>query len=123
MRVQVSTGAAIATLLLCAGAAAQMMSPPMPGSTRAQGTRVSVTIQVTTPIPAGTDSDAQMLLIENARKRIYQSTAAECAILTEVFKSECRLVSVNASSSVQTRGSNGDMINASGNAVYELLAR
>ncbi|MBN9081209.1 MAG: hypothetical protein BGP04_23285 [Rhizobiales bacterium 62-17] len=110
--------------LLATASSAQMISPPMPVNPRALGTRVSVTIQITTPIPANTATDAQMLLIENARKRLYQSTAAECAILSEVYKSECRLVSVNANSSIQMRGGTvGDVVNATGSAVYELLAR
>ena len=83
--------------------------------------RIQVSIQLS--FPAGSGADEQRKLMESARRQIYESANTECVVLTEIFKAECRLISINANSSIMERGNIPPSINANGNASYELSPR
>ena len=112
-------------LLLSTAAPAQTITispradaPAAQRSTSATPLRVQFSIQLS--FPASSGADEQRKLMENARRQIYESADKECVILTEAFKSECRLLSVNANTSIMERGNLGLSINANGSASYEL---
>ncbi len=85
--------------------------------------RVQVSIQFLSPVAAIGGNDDRRKLMEVARRQLYEDVANECAILTEIFKADCRLASLNANTSVQDRGAGGPAINANGSASFELLPR
>lgn len=87
--------------------------PTAPGSIRVQ-----VSIQRSMPAPASVEDQAKAM--EAARKLVYESADRECALLTEVFKGDCRLVNLNVNSSLYERGSSPPMINSNGSATYQL---
>jgi hypothetical protein len=82
---------------------------------------IQVNIQIASPLPSGDDDEIK--LTEAARKKIYESTANECSILSEIFKADCKMISLNAASSIQNRGAAGQSVSANGNASYELVPR
>lgn len=85
--------------------------------------RVQVQISLQRPIAVSQAPDAQQKDLEDARRTIYESFKGECAILSATFDSNCRLVNLNANTSIMERGAMTPSINANGNASFELTAR
>jgi hypothetical protein len=83
--------------------------------------RVRVAFQIN--LPASRNPEEQRRQMAIARREIYDSAYEECATLTETFRGGCRLVSLNASSSLVERTGAGSTITADGAAEYELSAR
>ena len=81
--------------------------------------RVQVSVQRSFSV-SGTPEE-QDKIMARARRFIYESATTECAVLSPIFKAECRLVSINANSSIMDRGDMGPTVNANGTATYELL--
>jgi len=113
------------SLLFVAAASAQSLGltnlpPPSPGAIR-----VTVSVpQQFTPIPQGMTAEDQQKLIESVRRRIYENSVAECAPLSEVYKADCRIVSVNANLNLINQGIGGGVtINVNGSATYDLTPR
>jgi hypothetical protein len=97
-------------------------SPDERGATRITTLRVQT--QLTLYLPGGVGGvEEQKAASDAARKAVYEMAARECRTLTEVFKSDCKLVSVNANSNVQARQTGQEGISANGSAVFELTAR
>jgi hypothetical protein len=85
--------------------------------------RVQVQISVQRNTASSDNPDEQDKSMDAARRMIYESVKSECAILASVFDADCRLTNVNAGSSIMDRGNMGPMVNANGNASYELTPR
>lgn len=86
--------------------------------------RVQTQMQVTLPARNVQDLAEQAAQQESARRTLYEMASRECRNLKEVFGGECRLVSVNANTSLQTRHQHGspvDTIVASANATFEVI--
>jgi hypothetical protein len=109
--------AGIALFAFPASASAQMWNN-QPNAIRVQ---VNVTIQQ--PAGASQGIDDQSKAMEAARRAIYESVKAECGNLSAAFDSDCRLVSINANSSIMERGNMAPMINTNANAGFELTTR
>ncbi|MBG0808157.1 hypothetical protein IY145_01860 [Methylosinus sp. H3A] len=112
--------AGVASLVCVAAAAAQSFGMTSPGAIR-----VTVSVpQQFTPIPQGMTAEDQQKLIESVRRRIYETSVAECTPLSEVYKADCRIVSVNVNLSLMNQGVGGGVtINVNGSSVYELTSR
>jgi hypothetical protein len=82
--------------------------------------RVQVTMQVTAPVPPSASTEEQRKIIETLRANLYESAAEECSRINNIFKGDCRLTTLNVNSSVQDRGVNGQIVNATGTAAYDL---
>jgi hypothetical protein len=85
----------VATTLGATSAAAQVISPIPPGSSQRpeQPLRITSTFRTTltmAPTQIVPDAAAQ----EAGRRALYAMAADECAVLSETFKSDCRLTSV-----------------------------
>lgn len=109
---------------LCAalcGIAQSSLADPAP--VRVAPSRVESSLTVQAPLATGSTPDDQIQQSEALKKALYQTAARECAVLQEAFKSECRLQSVRAMSSIQSRSGAPDLVNVSGSFSYELLTR
>jgi hypothetical protein len=101
-------------------AAAQVSSPVPPGPQRSeQPLRVSSTFRTTlamAPTQVVPDAAAQ----EAGRRALYTMAADECAMLAEIFKSECHLSSVQivAFPPLGSNAQPANILNATAN--YEL---
>jgi hypothetical protein len=119
-----STSVVLVALLFATAATAQTItiSPraDAPTAVTAPPLRIQTSIQIALPASSVEDEAKAM---ESARRQLYQSANNECAILSDIFKADCRLVSANANSSTQERGVSGPSINAHLNASYELSPR
>jgi hypothetical protein len=105
----------VAALVAATGATAQVVSP---GPTRADPPlrvtstfRAAVEIAPTQLVP---DAAAQ----EKARRALYAMAADECAMLSEIYKSECRLTSVQVAAPLVPNMAPANVLNATAN--YEL---
>jgi hypothetical protein len=83
--------------------------------------RVRVAFQVNLPATRNPEEQRRQMAI--ARRQIYDSAFEECAALTEILRGGCRLVSLDASSSLVEKSGAGPTITADGAAEYELSAR
>ena len=85
--------------------------------------RVESSLAVQIPLAPGANIEEQVKQTEAARKAVYGMAARECAALMDVFKSDCRLLSLRANSNVQNRGNAADQVFVNGSATYELSDR
>jgi hypothetical protein len=85
--------------------------------------RVQVQINLQRAIVPSDGPQAQNKAMEAARAAIYESFKAECGLLSAAFDSNCRLVNINAGSSIMERGNMMPTVNANGNASFELTPR
>jgi hypothetical protein len=85
--------------------------------------RIQIQVNLQRNIAGGDNAEAQAKAMENARRAIYQTVKGECGILSAEFDADCRLVNINAGSSIMDRGNMGPTVNANGNASYELTPR
>src|SRR5208282_4202557 len=85
--------------------------------------RVQVQISVQRIPAAGQNADEQAKSMEDARRMIYESVKSECALLSSTFNADCRMTNINAGTNMMDRGNMGPVINANGNASYELTLR
>ena len=116
--------AAFLALILCpagalfaTGASAQMW-PTSPDAMR-----VTVNINIQRQAVASQNPEDQTKAMEAARSAIYDSLKAECGALSAAFSSDCRLVNINANSSVSERGFGGATNSTNANASFELTPR
>ena len=109
-----------AAVLSMTSAAAQVSSPVPPGPQRAeQPLRISSTFRTTltmAPTQVVPDPAAQ----EAGRRALYAMAADECAALSEIFKSDCHLTSVQivAFPPLGSNAQPANILNATAN--YEL---
>src|SRR5262245_56497128 len=109
-----------AAALSASNTAAQVISPIPPGSQRVeQPLRISSTFRMTltmAPTQMVPDTAAQ----EVGRRALYAMAADECAALSEIFKSECHLTSVQivAFPPLGSNAQPANILNATAN--YEL---
>lgn len=96
--------------------------PPGPGM-RGPPIRIEASLSVQLPLVPGSTVEEQVRQTEAARKAVYGMAARECTALREVFKAECRMVSLRAGSNVQSRGGGTEQVFVNGSASYELVER
>ena len=108
----------VAASIAATSATAQVATPIPPGPTRADAPlrvtstfRAAVELAPTQLVP---DAAAQ----EKARRALYAMTADECAVLSEIYKSDCHLTSVQIASPIQPNIQPANVLNAT--ATYEL---
>jgi hypothetical protein len=91
----------------------------------AQGvTRIQVQVQLTAKVATAASTEEQLEVQEGLRRALYAYASKECTLITETFKSECRLSSLNLSGNSMSRGVPGnEAATVSANATYELMPR
>jgi len=109
----------LAALALSATSAAAQVTPPGPQLRSEQPLRISSTfrtILTMTPTQVVPDAAAQ----EAGRRALYAMAADECAALSEIFKSDCHLTSVQivAFPPLGSNAQPANILNATAN--YEL---
>jgi hypothetical protein len=109
--------ALLTAIVFPASAWAQNWAAP-PGAVRVQ-----VNISIQRNINPSDSPDDQTKAMEVARRAIYDSVKAECGLLSAAFDSDCRLVNVNANSSIAERDNMTPMVNTNSNAGFELTPR
>ncbi len=80
--------------------------------------RISASFQTIVPVTGQMSLEDEAKATEIARKSLYQIAAHECAVITQVFKGNCQMVSINVSSYMQDRGNGLRQISVSANASY-----
>ncbi|WP_375462838.1 hypothetical protein [uncultured Methylobacterium sp.] len=116
-------------VLACSLSGAALADPdpmrPIPSGASVRGTpiRIEASLSVQIPLAPGSAIEEQVRQTEAARKAVYGMAARECTALKEVFKAECRLVSLRANSNVQPRGNGTEQVFVSGSGSYELTER
>jgi hypothetical protein len=113
-----SLAALLAAALAVTSATAQVTTPIPPGPTRADAP-----LRVTSTFRAGVELAPTQLVPdaaaqEKARRALYAMAADECAMLSEIYKSECHLTSVQIASPLQPNIQPANVLNAT--ATYEL---
>src|SRR5215510_14380032 len=108
----------VTAALATTSAIGQVVPTTPPGRTRADAPlrvtstfRAAVELAPTQLVP---DAAAQ----EKARRALYAMTADECAVLSEIYKSDCHLTSVQIASPIQPNIQPANVLNAT--ATYEL---
>ncbi len=105
-------------------ASAQMACRSLDGLNQSNCLQVQVQISLQRPLASADDGpEAQGKAMESARQAIYDSIKSECGMLSASFGSDCRLVNINAGSSIMARGNMSPAVNANGNASFELTPR
>ncbi|NNM72016.1 hypothetical protein [Enterovirga aerilata] len=98
--------------------------PRMPQQAAQAVTRVQVQVQLSARLGSAATAEEQLETQEGLRRALYAYAAKECALITEVFKSECRLAALNLSSHAMPRGAPGnDSTTVGANATYELTPK
>ena len=121
--VAAALGAAMlaATTLGATSATAQVISPIPPGPPQRpeQPLRISSTFRTTLPM-APTQIVPDAAAQEAGRRALYAMAADECAVLSEIFKSDCHLTSVQivAFPPLGSNAQPANILNATAN--YEL---
>lgn len=117
----------IASMLAITTAASAQTVNIMPGPTRFVGQQQQTRIQVTTQVTSSEGSaqvNDQLALQDTLRRRLYEIAANECGMISEVFKMDCRMASLNINSNASQRsGSGGTSTTSTSNANYELSPR
>lgn len=85
--------------------------------------RIEGSLSVQLQLSPGASVDDQLRQSEEARKAIYELAKRECTTLKDIFKVDCRLMSIRTNSNVQQRNNGTDSVNVNGSASYELLNR
>jgi hypothetical protein len=82
-----------------------------------------ITVQINTnlSLPAGSDLQKQRDVQEQLRVMHYEMANTECARLSDIFKQDCRLLSVNVQA--QNRGQLQDAITSSASTQFQLTPR
>jgi hypothetical protein len=108
----------VGALIAATSATAQVVPTTPPGPTRADVPlritstfRAAVEIAPTQVVP---DAAAQ----EKARRALYAMAADECAVLSEIYKSECHLTSLQIAAPLVPNVQPANTLNAT--ATYEL---
>lgn len=113
----------VPTTLLLSGAALAQTSVPDTARSRPFRTQVQTQLSMVTAAQSLEEQRAQG---ENARRSLYEVANRECNTLRDVFGGECRLMSLNVTSSVQQRQSGmgiaSEQLMTSANATYEVSA-
>lgn len=129
MRIPIPTMFAASLFALASGAASAQTITIQPSNSAFSGASPIATVQriessmsFIVTAPATAEVEELKKRSEAARRAIYEMAASECATLSDVFKADCRLLNVRASSSTQ-RGSGEGSINANGSASYELTPK
>jgi hypothetical protein len=107
----------LAAIAFPASAFAQMWQ------TSPDAVRVNVNINIQRQAVASQNTEDQTKAMEAARGAIYDSLKAECGMLSAAFDADCRLVNINANSSMSERGFGGPMNSTNANASFELTPR
>ncbi len=102
---------------------AVLADPLAPQIGRATPIRIEGSLSVQLLLSPGANVDDQLRQSEEARKAIYELAKRECATLKDIFKVDCRLMSIRTNSNVQQRNNGIDSVNVNGSASYELLNR
>jgi hypothetical protein len=93
-----------------------------PAPVRITVLRVTVTTSLAVPGSVG-DLAQQRTASEAARRAVYEMMAQECRSLSEAFKADCRIASVNATTSMQARHAGSEGIQVNGTGTFELTGR
>ncbi len=88
------------------------------------GGDVRVQVRVTFFVPGTVDdSEASIKAQEQARRRLYESAARECEVLRAAIASQCRIESINLSTSRYFGGQQGEGFNATGNFNFRVTLK
>jgi hypothetical protein len=83
-------------------------------------TRIQANLQLQMPIQNGDSLEAQTKAGETLRRALYTMADHECALIGDVFKASCRLVSAHVTSSYQERGASGPTLRGNVSATFEV---
>jgi hypothetical protein len=116
-----------AGLLVFAGADAQTITiRPADGAPLSAGQIVPTRIQVQMNISQRVTMDGvneQRRVEEAVRRSLYEMAMNECTVITAIFKTGCRMASLNVNSNAQERGETLYSINGNATGTYELTAQ
>jgi len=113
---------------LPANAQTAIVLPPREASLPIVGTvpapRIQVQVQLQTRGSGNSTADEQRAAQEALRRSLYDVAVKECSIIVEVFKADCRMLTLNVTSNILDRGGPGvDMITTTANITFELMAK
>jgi hypothetical protein len=114
---------ALASLLLVALPAsveAQSRFNQMGNSSDNPPMRVQINFQTIGAMGPALSPEDQTKSGAAVRQALYKTAAGECAILSDVFKSDCKIIGLNVNSGVQNAGNGLQSVNVTANATYEL---
>lgn len=115
-----------AGLLVFAGANAQTITiRPAEGAPLSAG-QIPIRIQVQMNISQRVTMegvDGQRRVEEAVRRSLYEMAMNECTLITAVFKTGCRMASLNVNSNAQERNETLYSINGNATGTYELTAQ
>jgi hypothetical protein len=111
---------AVITLAIPASVDAQARFGQFGNSPDSAAMRVQVNFQTVGTLAPAQSPEDQTASGAAIRQALYKSAAGECAVLSDVFKSDCKIVGLNVNSGVQNAGNGLQSINVTANATYEL---
>lgn len=97
-----------------------LVSAPVSAQTAMPSVRIAVGVNVFVPAPAEPDA---LRVQEEARRKIYQTAARECAVLVETLASDCRLESLNLHANRQMSPQQIEGVQVGGNMNYRITAK
>jgi cyanophycinase-like exopeptidase len=117
---------AIALLALAASTTAERTATAQDAGAERAGRisvlRVQSTVSLFVPGNQGS-LDEQKAAGESGRRAVYEMAARECQVLVEVFRADCKLVSVNVNVNAQTRTPGSEGLAVNGTIAYELTSK
>ncbi|HEY4927348.1 MAG TPA: hypothetical protein VII20_23315 [Roseiarcus sp.] len=123
---------AMSTLVLCVCAAAAQSAKP-PGDADGKPINITANFQMRIPIDASASMADVTKALTQANQSLGDLANRECDLLTDAFKSDCRVVQLNMGANVNDRRGmqqfNNDFggmqrsVNANLNATYELTSQ
>lgn len=116
-----------AGLLVFAGANAQTITiRPTDGAPLSAGqfapTRIQVQMNISQRVTMD-GVDEQRHVEEAVRRSLYEMAMNECTVITAIFKTGCRMASLNVNSNAQERNEALYSINGNATGTYELTAQ
>ena len=96
-------------------AAAIAIGQNVPGRVQVQ---MSIEQRVTSNSP-----DDQQRAQESGRRLLYQMAAHECVLLSDIFKSDCKISMLNVNTNINERDEGPYWVNGSASVQYQLVPR